>query len=279
MSPEAAVRTNLAPGLHVAPGRAADISAYDRYIGRWSRLAVPAVIAAAEMMPGCRVLDISTGTGEAALMALSVVGASGVVIGADIAPAMAVAARDRLKDRLFCPVAADGQQLPFESGSFDAVVCQLGLQFFPAPERGLAEFHRVLRSGCCVAVCVISTPERAPMWGVLADVLSRFVPQQRDLLHLSFALSDSKQLEEMLATAGFRDCRVERVQREDTITSFEEYWDSIEAGTGLMPQIYVALPETQRQAVREEVTSRLSPFQSNGHLTMKIEMLIGIGRA
>jgi ubiquinone/menaquinone biosynthesis C-methylase UbiE len=225
------------------------------------------------------VLDISTGTGEAALVALSVVGASGIVIGADIAPAMLVGARDRLKDRLFCPVAADGQQLPFKNGSFDAVVCQLGLQFFPAPERGLAEFHRVLRSGCCVAVCVISTPERAPMWGVLADVLSRFVPEQRDLLHLSFALSDSKQLEGMLTTAGFRECRVERVQREDTIASFEEYWDSIEAGTGLMPQIYVALPETHRQAVREEVTSRLSPFQSNGHLTMSIEMLIGIGRA
>jgi hypothetical protein len=41
----------------------------------------------------------------------------------------------------------------------------------------------VLRHGCCTAVCVIS-PDRAPMWGVLADVLSRFVPEQRDFLHL-----------------------------------------------------------------------------------------------
>ena len=54
-------------------------------------------------------------------MALPAVGASGVVIGADVAPAMLVGARDRLKDRLFCPVAADGQVLPFKSGSFDAV--------------------------------------------------------------------------------------------------------------------------------------------------------------
>ena len=146
------MRANLAPGLHVAPGRAADISAYDGYIGRWSRLVVPAVITAAEVTRGCRVLDIATGTGEAARVALSVVGASGMVIGADIGPAMLVAARDRLTNRLFCPVAADGQQLPFKSGSFDAVICQLGLQFFAAPGRGLAEFHRVLRSGCCVAV-------------------------------------------------------------------------------------------------------------------------------
>ena len=82
---------------------------------------MPDTISAAEVAPERRVLDVSTGTGEAALMALPAVGASGVVIGADVAPAMLVGARDRLKDRLFCPVAADGQVLPFKSGSFDAV--------------------------------------------------------------------------------------------------------------------------------------------------------------
>jgi ubiquinone/menaquinone biosynthesis C-methylase UbiE len=273
------VKINFAPGLHVAPGQAANVSAYYRWTGRWSRLFVPGVVSAAEIAPGRRVLDVSTGTGEAALMALSAVGASGVVVGADIAPAMLVGARDRLKNPLFCPVAADGQALPFRSGSFDAVICQLGLQFFPNPARGLAEFHRVLRPGCSAALCVISTPDRAPMWGVVADVLSQFVPEQRDLLYLSFALADANRLEHMLASAGFREVRVERVQREDTISSFDEYWNPIEAGMGSMPQVYVALPETDRRAVRDEVKSRLSPFESNGHLTMSIEMLIGVGRA
>ena len=273
------MKANLAPGLHVAPGQAANVSAYDRWVGRWSRLFLPAVISAAEVATGCRVLDVSTGTGEAALIALPAVGASGVVIGADIAAAMLVGARDRLKDPLFCPVAADGQMLPFKSGTFDAVICQLGLQFFQDPARGLAEFYRVLRHGCCAAVCVISTPDRAPMWGVLADVLSRFVPEQRDLLHLSFALADANRLEHMLASAGFREVRVERVQREDTIGSFNEYWDPIETGVGSQPQLYVALPEIDRRVVREEVKSRLSPFLSNGYLIMSVEMLIAVGRA
>ena len=273
------MKTNLGPGLHVAPGQAANVSAYYRWTGRWSRLFVPAVISAAEIASGCRVLDISTGTGEAALMALPAVGSSGVVVGADIAPAMLVGARDRLKDPTFCPVAADGQALPFESGTFDAVICQLGLQFFPDPARGLAEFHRVLRPGCCAALCVISTPDRAPMWGVVADVLNRFVPEQRDFLYLSFKLADANRLEQMLASAGFHDVRVERVRREDTIRSFDEYWDPIEAGMGSMPQVYVTLPEIDRRAVREEVRCRLSSFLSNGHLIMSIEMLIGVARA
>jgi ubiquinone/menaquinone biosynthesis C-methylase UbiE len=68
--------TNFGPGLHVAAERAVDTSAYDRYIGRWSRLFIPAVLQAAEVRPGCRVLDLCTGTGDAALMMLPVVGAS-----------------------------------------------------------------------------------------------------------------------------------------------------------------------------------------------------------
>ena len=84
------MRGNLAPGLHVPAGQAANVSAYYRWTGRWSRLFVPGVVSAAEVAPGRRVLDVSTGTGEAALIALSAVGASGVVVGADIAPAMLV---------------------------------------------------------------------------------------------------------------------------------------------------------------------------------------------
>jgi ubiquinone/menaquinone biosynthesis C-methylase UbiE len=266
-------------GLHAAPGRAVDISAYDRYLGRWSRLFVQAVLVAAEVTPGCRVLDVSTGTGEAALMTLPIVGTSGFVIVADISPAMVKAARDRLNESLFWPVAADGQALPFRDGSFDAVTCQLGLQFFPDPALGLKEFRRILRIGGCAAACVISTPDRAPMWSILADAISRFVPEQRNILYLGFALAEPHRLEHLLASAGFRDIRVERQKREDVIESFEDYWAPIEAGVGSIPQAYLALSEVDRRSVREEVRGRLSQFESNGQILMNVEMLIGRGRA
>src|SRR5262245_33249853 len=205
--------TQFGAGFHAAPGKAVDASAYDRWTGRWSRLFVPAVLAAAAVEPRCRVLDVSTGTGEAAQMALPLVGTEGVVIGADISPAMLTSARIRLSGSPFVPVAADGQALPFRDASFDAVVCQLGLQFFPDPVRGLGEFRRVLRKGGRVAICVISTPDRAPMWGNLAEVLSRFLPELRDVLFLSFALHDQNRLEAMLVGAGLRDVRVWRRAR------------------------------------------------------------------
>jgi ubiquinone/menaquinone biosynthesis C-methylase UbiE len=271
--------SSFGSGLHAAPGRPVDAAAYDNYLGQWSRLLVPAVLAAAEVASGHRVLDISCGPGEASLMALPKVGPSGSVIGADIAPAMLVCARQRLNAPSFLAVAADGQALPFADGSFDAVVCQLGLMFFPDPVLGLREFRRVVRRGCCTAVCVNPTADRVPMWGILADVLSRVLPHQRAVFQSSFSLSDPERLQRMFAEAGFRDISVVREQREGVVESFDEYWQPIEAGTGSMPQAYVALPEQDRRAVREEVTARLARFASNGRLKMSVEMLIGRGRA
>jgi len=274
-----AMSTGFGAGFHAAPGKAVDASAYDGWTGRWSRLFIPAVLAAAAVQPGSRVLDVSTGTGEAARMALPLVGAQGVVVGADISPGMLTSARTRLSGSPFLPVAADGQALPFRDASFDAVVCQLGLQFFPDPARGLAEFRRVLRNDGAVSICVISTPERAPMWGNLADVLARFLPELREVLFLSFALHDPHLLEAMLVGAGFRDVRVERTTRHDSFESFADYWEPIEAGVGSIPQTYLRLAAADRNAVREEVRSRLSRFELNGKLSMSVEMLIGSGRA
>jgi ubiquinone/menaquinone biosynthesis C-methylase UbiE len=271
--------TSFGSGLHAAPGRPVDTSAYEQYLGRWSRLFVPAVLAAAEIADGHLVLDVAAGPGEAALLALSLVKGSGLVIGTDISLAMLGAARTRLGSRSFRPVAADGQALPFRDGSFDAVVCQLGLQFFPDPGQGLAEFHRVLRTGRCAAVCVVSAPERAPMWSVLADTLSRYLPDQREVLQLSFTLADPERLERMLKMAGFRDIRLQREVREGVVGSLEDYWAPIEAGTGQIPQAYLALTEPTRRSVREQVNERLSKFVSDGRLAMSVEMLIGAGRA
>src|SRR5215468_7844979 len=107
---------NFGPGFHAAVGRHVDRSAYDRYVGAWSRLFVPVVLAAAEVATADRILDVATGPGEAAAMALAQVGPAGLVVGADISLAMLAAAHTRFAGSRFRPVVADGQALPFADG-------------------------------------------------------------------------------------------------------------------------------------------------------------------
>ena len=276
---EGLISVNFGPGFHAGVGRHVDRAAYDRCTGDWSRLFVPAVLAAAEVVATDRILDVATGPGEAAALALAQVGPAGLVVGADISLAMLDAAQTRLAGTRFRPVVADGQGLPFADGTFDAVLCQLGLMFFPDPAQGLHEFRRVLRPRRRAAVCVVSTRERAPMWGVLAEILTRHLPDQREVLRLIFALADAERLERLLATAGFREIRVTRETREHSFASFDDYWDPLEEAPGSLAQAYRALPDASRQAVREEVRTRLAPFEAHGRLVMRAEMLIGAGRA
>ena len=271
--------TELAPGLHARAGQDVDSAAYESFVGRWSRLFMPTVIAAADVQSGSKVLDVSTGTGEAALAALPVIGPSGTLVGADISPEMVRSAVARISDVRFLPIAADGQALPFRNGCFDAVICQLGLQFFPDPARGLSEFRRVLRPEARACVCVISTPDRAPMWGFLAEAIARRLPEKSNILMASFSLADAQRVEGLFSGAGFVNVSVTREVRGGVIESLDDYWDPIAAGIGSIPQTYLQLEERERQDVRDEVDARLSDFADGDKFRMNVEMLICHGQA
>jgi ubiquinone/menaquinone biosynthesis C-methylase UbiE len=63
-------------------------AAYDRFMGRWSRLDIPALLAAAELTIDHHVLDVATGTGEVALAAEATIGPAGRVVAADLSVGM-----------------------------------------------------------------------------------------------------------------------------------------------------------------------------------------------
>ena len=265
-----------ARGMHTGSGPYGDVAGYDRYLGRWSRLFVQALVEAAAIGRGDRVLDVATGTGDAAIAVRGVVGGGGFVIGCDIATAMAGAARQRSGGTL-AVVAADAQLLPFGDDTFDAVICQLGLMFFPSAHEALVEFARVVRPAGRVAVGVLSTPARAAMWGVLAGVLSDHLPGQHDAFHLSFALADPDSVIEPFTVAGYRDVQVQRHVRDGVFESLDEHWEPIERGIGQLPHAYCSLPEPVRRRVHDEVNDLLAAYRDGDRLVMSVEALIATG--
>src|SRR5689334_14674059 len=135
---------------------------YDRAFPHVTAHFMPFLLRAAHIAPGMHVLDIATGTGLSAEAALAAVGPTGQGMDADVSPAMAEKGRERLGKTPNASVSVgDGQALSFADCSFDAVLCNLGLMFFPEPVRGLSEFRRVLRPGGHVAVSVNTVVERS----------------------------------------------------------------------------------------------------------------------
>ncbi|MDX3243983.1 class I SAM-dependent methyltransferase [Streptomyces sp. ME18-1-4] len=101
---------------------------------------------------GDRVLDAGCGTGRALTPLRAAVGLSGVVIGADLTPAMLEAAVRAGRDRDGHLVLADVAALPLRSGSLDAVFGAGLIAHLPRPAENLRELARVVRPGGTLAL-------------------------------------------------------------------------------------------------------------------------------
>ena len=249
---------------------------YDRAFARVTTHFVPFLLRAAHIVPGMRVLDIAAGTGLVSEAALDVVGPTGQVIAADLSPAMIEKAHERLaKARNASVVVEDGQALSFSDGSFDAVVCGFGLIFFLDPLRGLAEFRRVLRPDGRAAVSVNTVPERSFNTRINLAI-ARHVPSLAETAARVFSLGDEKKLRSLLETAGFRDVEITTQAHRFVLPSFNAYFEPVEQGVGSPGQAFALLPESARQAVREEV--RRDFGDTDGPIEGEVEYSFGSGR-
>ena len=249
---------------------------YDRAVGHMTRQLIPPLLRAARLAPGMRVLDIATGTGLAAEAAAEAVGPTGHVVAADISPAMVAKARERLGALPNVSFAVeDGQDFGFGAESFDAVLCNIGLMYFPNPVRGLSKFRRVLRPGGRVAVSVNTTADRSYNTRI-ALAAARFAPELRAAAERVFSLADGARLASLLGAAGFADVETSTETRRFVCPTFDAYFEEVERGGGPTGQAYVALSEEQRRAVREEVRRGLG--DTGGPIAIEVEIRFASGR-
>jgi ubiquinone/menaquinone biosynthesis C-methylase UbiE len=247
---------------------------YDRVFGHVTQRFIPGLLRCAHVSPGQRVLDVATGTGLAAQAAADAVGRAGRVIAVDISRAMIDQARHRMSEGLMTVAASDGQSLAFRDGSFDTVLCQLGLMYFPAPARGLAEFHRVLRPGGRSAVAVATTPERSVL-GRVNVAIARHAPADRTAADRLFSLGDPRRLRALLEEAGFLEVQIATETATFHFPSFEAYFDGIERGWGSAGEEYVKLAPETRRIVRAEVQRELG--DTGGAIELEVEIRFGSG--
>lgn len=100
--------------------------------------------------PGERILDLGCGTGLNFPHLSKLIGKEGLVIGADLTPAMLDIARRRIAQHAWENVEAreaDAAHLPFADASFDRAICSYSLNIIPDYVRGVEEVKRVLAPG------------------------------------------------------------------------------------------------------------------------------------
>jgi ubiquinone/menaquinone biosynthesis C-methylase UbiE len=184
--------------------------AYERLlVGPLFRPWVEVLLGRVQLVPGHSLLDVACGTGIVARLAKERLGARGRVVGVDLSPQMLAVAKAHGPDVEWREGSAAA--LPVGKGeAFDVVTCQQGLQFFPDRPAAVREMRRVLAPGGRVAIATWRPLDEVPFFRDLGQIAERHVGPITDQRH---AFGAARDLEALLAGAGFRDVRVETVTR------------------------------------------------------------------
>jgi SAM-dependent methyltransferase len=151
---------------------------------------------------GQHVLDVACGTGIVARTAAERAGAAHVV-GVDLNEAMLTVAR-RVRGDIDWRQ-GDVAALPLSDRSFDAVLCQMALMFFPDRIRALREMARVTVPSGTVAVLVPASLDAQPAYGPFVEVAAQHAGREaRALLTTYFACGDLDELTGWFGRAGLR---------------------------------------------------------------------------
>ncbi|MGH7587093.1 MAG: class I SAM-dependent methyltransferase [Gemmatimonadota bacterium] len=251
----------------------------------YERFFVPAIgaplamelVREAELRPGARVLDVACGTGIVARLAADRVGTTGTVAGLDINPGMLkVAGSSSPPDGSIEWYEASADSMPLPDESFDAVLCQLSLQFFADQLAALREMLRVLEHG---GRLTLSVPGPAgPVFDTLTDAMERHIsPQAAGFVRQVFSLYDTTEIEGLIGGAGFRD--VEAHGRTGTLRlpPAEEFlWQYVQS-TPLSQEVSQA-DEEARKALECDVLPKWQPLEEDGVLMCPQRIVVANAR-
>lgn len=251
-------------------------------VNAWLHGATEAMLDAAELRAGSRVLDIAAGDGGQSVAAAQRVGPAGEVLATDIAPefvklANAVAARTGL-GQLRAEV-MDAEALTLPDDSFDAAISRLGLMYLPDLPKGLAEIRRVLRPGGRVAAVVFTTAERTPFFSIPVKLIRerRGLPAPVPGQPGPFSLGASGILSGSFEAAGFREVRENIIDAPLRFETVEACVRWRREASGTMQEMLSGLDEETQEEIWREVEEALRRYESPQGFESPCELLVCSG--
>ena len=232
---------------------------YHEHLSNLTRQSIGALLDAAKVGAGTRVLDVATGAGYVAGEAVK---RGADAIGIDFSATQVRMARAMYPQVRF--EQADAQALPFSQESFDAVVIAFGMCHLPDPDLVLREAFRVLKGGGYVAFTVWDVPERAVGLGALYAAIRAHgsldvgLPAGPNF----FLFSEEESSMNALLRAGFVSPSFRQVPQTWHMSDPDQLFEMLSEGTARAAATLRAQTATAREAIRSTVREAVSKFKT-----------------
>jgi ubiquinone/menaquinone biosynthesis C-methylase UbiE len=206
-----------------------------------------------------RVLETAAGTGIVTRRLKDAL-PSAEITATDLNPPMLDIAKAKFKPNEainFQP--ADAQALPFPDNSFDAMVCQFGVMFYPDKEKSYREAFRVLTPGGRYLFNVWDSIARNRFAGITHEIVSRFFATDPPQFYQTpFGYYKIDPIKEALLEAGFRELNIAVVKNDKRIPDPVQFARGVVFGNPLIDQIKARGgfdPEEVFEAVKDALVS------------------------
>ena len=197
---------------------------YGKNFAPLTSLALAALLDAAGIAAGLRVLDVATGPGVAAAAAQA---RGAAVTGVDVSAVMIDMARAAHPGVSF--EVAEVTALPFPDAAFDVVLCNFALGHFPEPEAAVAECMRVLRAGGRLAFSWWDQPARQRVQGLFREAIAELaLPPAPGLPpgHDTLRFSDPEAFAGLLRSAGLEGVKVQEHRTTRLMQDLDVLWQT-----------------------------------------------------
>jgi SAM-dependent methyltransferase len=249
-------------------------------IRSWLGDVTAAMLDAARITAGSRVLDIAAGAGDQTLDIARRVGATGHVLATDLSERILALAARNAQARGYLQVhtrVADAQALEMAGANFDAAVCRLGLMFCTNPLVALTEARRALKPGGRFSAVVFSAPQQNPCLTITMAIARRYagLPPVASVEPGSLlSLGAPGLLERLLNDAGFVDITVQAVAAPFKLPSSQHYVDFVRAAGSPIIEILTQAPQDVQNRAWDDMAVALSRFNTDSGWEGPNELLL-----
>ena len=243
-----------------------DAIAYERFMGRWSRIAGRLFVDWLQVPPRRRWLDVGCGTGAFTEVVLGTCDPQAVV-GFDRSEMHLAYAKARISDPRVAFKVADAVAIEAEDGEFDVAAAALVLNFVSDQRKMVAEMSRAVRPAGSVAAYVWDFAGQRNISQHLWDAIAAVTPDAEAVRQHAFqvAVSHPDALVKLFISAGLDNVGSTALDIFPTFESFDEYWTANMGFATPASRYCASLPPERQAAFRQKLRSIL-PHDEKGQI-------------